>query len=66
MAGGFAALRAALNVLENDFVPTVTTLGESQLGKWGCTRMDRKRALQIAYERISYSDGTRSLFEIAK
>lgn len=70
LAGGFGALRAALNILEKDFVPRVTTIGEPQLGKRGLypdlSQKGSGNSVRDMMNMISYCDGTRSLFEIAE
>ena len=70
LAGGFGALHAALNILENDFVPHVTTIGEPQLGKRGLypdlSQKGTGNHVRDMMNMISYCDGTRSLFEIAE
>ncbi|WP_408642481.1 DUF4910 domain-containing protein [Sinorhizobium chiapasense] len=70
LAGGFGALRAALSVLENDFVPLVTTTGEPQLGKRGLypdlSQKGSGNSVRDMMNMISYCDGTRTLFQIAE
>lgn len=70
LAGGFGALRSALNVLEKDFVPRVTTVGEPQLGKRGLypdlSQKGSGNSVRDMMNMISYCDGTRSLFHIAE
>lgn len=70
LAGGFGALRAALNVFERDFFPLVTTIGEPQLGKRGLypdiSQKGSGNTVRDMMNLISYCDGKRSLFEIAE
>jgi len=70
LGGGYQALRAAIEILEEDFVPLITTLGEPQLGKRGlypdlsvAGSGDSVRDMMNA---ISFCDGQRTLFEIAQ
>ena len=69
LGGGFAALQRALLVLEEDFIPRVTTLGEPQLGKRGLypnvSVKGSADGVRVMTNMISYCDGTRSLLEIA-
>ncbi|MEY9196651.1 aminopeptidase-like protein [Sinorhizobium fredii] len=70
LAGGFGALRAALGVLENDFMPLVTTIGEPQLGKRGLypdlSQKGSGNSVRDMMNMISHCDGTRTLFQIAE
>lgn len=69
LAGGFGALRAAIFILENNFVPLVTTIGEPQLGKRGLypdlSQKGSADHVRDMMNMISYCDGRRSLLEIA-
>lgn len=69
LAGGFGALRAAISILENNFVPLVTTIGEPQLGKRGLypdlSQKGSADHIRDMMNMISYCDGHRSLLEIA-
>jgi aminopeptidase-like protein len=69
LGGGFAALQRAITVLEEDFIPRVTTLGEPQLGKRGLypnvSVKGSADGVRVMMNMISYCDGTRSLLEIA-
>lgn len=70
LAGGFTALRQAIEILEQDFTPRVSTIGEPQLGKRGLypdiSRKGSANSVKNMMDMLSYSDGTRSLFEIAE
>lgn len=70
LAGGFAALHRAIEVIEADFTPVVTTIGEPQLGKRGLypdiSVKGSANAVRDMMNMISYSDGQRSLLEIAE
>lgn len=69
LAGGFGALRAAIFILENNFDPLVTTIGEPQLGKRGLypdlSQKGSADHVRDMMNMISYCDGRRSLLEIA-
>ena len=64
-----AALQRAITVLEEDFIPRVTTLGEPQLGKRGLypnvSVKGSADGVRVMMNMISYCDGARSLLEIA-
>jgi aminopeptidase-like protein len=70
LAGGFAALRTAIEAIEANTRPRVTVLCEPQLGKRGLypTLSTRDTQAQVAamMDLISYSDGKRTLLEIAE
>lgn len=70
LGGGFAALKGAIEVLEYDFTPMVTTVGEPQLGKRGLypdiSQKGSADNVRSMMNMISYCDGTKSLFEIAE
>lgn len=70
LAGGFRAIRTALSILELDFIPVVTTIGEPQLSKRGLyPDQSRKGAVDSVHtmmNMISLSDGTKSVLEIAE
>lgn len=70
LAGGFGALKAAITILEKDFTPLVTTIGEPQLGKRGLypdlSQKGSANHVRDMMNMISYCDGRRSLFEIAE
>lgn len=69
LEGGFTALQRAISIIENDFVPLVTTLGEPQLGKRGLypdiSMKGSANDVCAMMDMISYCDGTRSLLEIS-
>lgn len=70
LAGGFGALKMALSIIEKDFTPIVTTIGEPQLGKRGLypdiSQKGSANHVRDMMNMISYADGKRSLFEIAE
>lgn len=70
LEGGFQALKQAITILEQDFTPRVTTLGEPQLGKRGLypdiSVKGSASDVRVMMNMISYCDGTKSLFEIAE
>lgn len=69
LAGGYAALKAAVEAIEMNVRPRVTVLGEPQLGKRGLypSVSTKSSGDQVAAmsDLISYSDGSRTLIEIA-
>lgn len=70
LAGGFAAVKSALEIIEADFKPVVTTIGEPQLGKRGLypdiSLKGSANNVRDMMNMISYCDGQRSLLEIAE
>ena len=69
LKGGYWALRRALEVIENKVVPTVTVLGEPQLGKRGLypnvSAKGSTSATRVLMNLLSYCDGERTLLDIA-
>ena len=70
LAGGFRALQTALSIIELNFTPIVTTIGEPQLGRRGLypdiSQKGSADNVRNMMNMISYSDGTKSLLEIAE
>ena len=70
LAGGFCALQTALSIIELNFTPVVTTIGEPQLGKHGLypdmSQKGSADSVRTMMNMISYSDGTKNLLEIAE
>lgn len=70
LAGGFRALQTALSIIELNFTPIVTTLGEPQFGKRGLypdvSHSGSGTSVRNLKNMISMSDGTKSLLEIAE
>ena len=70
LAGGFLALQTALSILEYDFTPIVTTVGEPQLSKRelypDISQKGSTKSVRDMMNMITYSDGTRSLLKIAE
>jgi len=69
LEGGCTALQRAIGIVEDNFIPQVTTLGEPQLGKRGLypdiSIKGSAGDVRMMMNMISYCDGTRSLLEIA-
>lgn len=70
LAGGFNALKRAIHALEHDALPKSTIIGEPQMGKRGLrSTVGTKSNYDIAQRTMMnlwvYSDGKRSLLEIA-
>jgi len=70
LEGGFAALRKAIEIIEGNCIPQVTVLCEPQLGKRGLyPTLGTKSSgemVRTMMDLIAYSDGTRSLLDIAE
>lgn len=70
LAGGFNALKSAIEILENDKNYLVTVYGEPQLGKRGLysntSIKGSTNATQLMMNLISYCDGKHSLLDIAE
>jgi aminopeptidase-like protein len=70
LQGGYCALKLAIDAVENNCIPRVTTLCEPQLGRRGLyphiTNQASYAALKPMLHLIAYSDGTKSLLEIAE
>ncbi len=70
LAGGFRALQTAISIIELNFTPIVTTIGEPQLGKRGLypdiSQKGSADGFRNLINMISLSDGTKSLLEIAE
>ncbi len=71
LAGGFAALRRALEVLESDCRPMATVTGEPQLGRRGLypslsARGSVRAETAVMMNLLAYADGARTLLEIAE
>ena len=69
LEGGYKALKNALEVIERHCFPIVTTPCEPQLGRRGLypTLSDKntKGDIRLMMELLTWSDGTKSLIEIA-
>jgi aminopeptidase-like protein len=69
LAGGFEAIRCALEVIENNVYPNVTVLCEPQLGRRGLyPNISDQRSYKntnLMMNLVSHSDGQMSLLEIA-
>lgn len=70
LAGGFAAIRKAIEIIENNSVPQVTVLGEPQLGKRGLypTLGTKSQAdtVRMMMDMLAYCDGKNTLLDIAE
>ncbi len=70
LGASFDALCRAIDILEADCRPVMTVLGEPQLGKRGLypdvSRDGSYESVRAMMDTIAYSDGTRSLLEIAE
>lgn len=70
LQGGFDALKEALTVLEHNVTPTVTTLGEPQLGRRNLypslSTNNSFGAAATTKDVLSYCDGQTSLLDIAE
>jgi aminopeptidase-like protein len=70
LEGGFNALKKAIEAIENDARPKSTVIGEPQMGKRGLRpTVGTKSSFNVAQRTMMnlwvYSDGKRSLLEIA-
>lgn len=69
LAGGFGALRAAIETIEQDCRPVATVLCEPQLGRRGLyptlSTKSSTASVRTMMNLLAYSDGERSLLEIA-
>lgn len=70
LQGGFNALSAAIEAIENDITPVSTVPCEPQLGKRGLyptvSSKGSAEKVRTLMNMLSYCDGTRSLLEIAE
>jgi aminopeptidase-like protein len=70
LEGGFTVLRKAIEAIELNYRPLVTMLGEPQLGKRGLyptlSTKASSQSVKTMMDLIAYSDGTRSLLDIAE
>ena len=69
LAGGFEAIRCALEVIENNVYPNVTVLCEPQMGRRGLypniSDQTNYKNTNLMMNLVSHSDGQMSLLEIA-
>lgn len=69
LAGGFEAIRCALEVIENNVYPNVTVLCEPQMGRRGLypniSDQRNYKNTNLMMNLVSHSDGQMSLLEIA-
>lgn len=70
LEGGYTALMRAIEAIENNSYPRMTVLGEPQLGKRGLyPTLSTKTSgaeVKLMMDLITWSDGTKSLLEIAE
>lgn len=69
LAGGYAMLKRAIELIENNCYPKITVLGEPQLGKRGLyptlSTKESNNSTRTMMNFITWSDGHRDLLEIA-
>jgi aminopeptidase-like protein len=69
LEGGYNALKRAIEAIERNCYPRTTVLGEPQLGKRGLyptlSTKSSGAEVRLILNLITWSDGTKSLFEIA-
>jgi aminopeptidase-like protein len=71
LQGGYNAIKLSLEAIEKNCYPTVTVLGEPQLGKRGLyptlsTKAGNNSEVRIMMDLITWSVGSKSLLEIAE
>lgn len=70
LAGGFVAIRKAIEIIENNSVPQVTVLGEPQLGKRGLYptlgTKSQGDIVRMMMDMLAYCDGKNMLLDIAE
>jgi aminopeptidase-like protein len=70
LAGGFSALKQAIQAIEHDVIPKITVLGEPQLAKRGLyptlSLKNSSATARTMMNLISYCDGKNSLLQIAE
>lgn len=70
LTGGYYALQKALEAIERNIFPKIKILGEPQLGKRGLypdlSQKNSSDSVKLMMDLITYSDGKRSLLEIAE
>ncbi|WP_186647668.1 DUF4910 domain-containing protein [Fluviispira vulneris] len=70
LAGSYNTLKNAIEAIENNYKPKVSILGEPQLGKRGLyptlSIKNNSDSIKTLMNLITYSDGTKSLVEIAE
>lgn len=70
LMGGYKALHKAVEVIEHNFIPHVTVLGEPQLGRRGLyptiSAKSSCDSVKTMMDLIAYSDGNHSLLDIAE
>lgn len=70
LAGGFTAIRKAIEIIENNPVPQVTVLGEPQMGKRGLypslSTKTRDDTVRMMMDMLAYCDGSHTLLDIAE
>ncbi len=69
LEGGYLALKASLNIIENNYIPRMTVLCEPQLGKRGLypniSTKESGADVRTMMNVISYCDGNLSILDIA-
>jgi aminopeptidase-like protein len=70
LKGGYEMIRLALETIENNNYPMIKVMGEPQLGKRGLyptiSTKNSGAEVQLMMDIITWSDGTKSLLEIAE
>lgn len=70
LEGGFNALKTALDILESNIYPKIEVLCEPQLGRRGLyptlSTKESGKQVRAMMNLITYSDGSKSLFEISE
>ena len=70
LEGGFNALKGALDIIESNVYPKMEVLCEPQLGKRGLyptlSTKETGKQVRVMMNLITYSDGSKSLFEISE
>lgn len=70
LEGGFNALKGALDIIESNLYPKMEVLCEPQLGKRGLyptlSTKESGKQVRSMMNLITYSDGSKSLFEISE
>lgn len=70
LAGGFTAIRKAIEIIENNPLPQVTVLCEPQMGKRGLysslSAKPRDDIVKMMMDMLAYCDGSHTLLEIAE
>jgi aminopeptidase-like protein len=70
LQGGYDALTLSIEALERNLYPTITTLGEPQLGTRGIyptlSTKEKSKEIRVIMDLLTWSDGANSLLDIAE